>query len=172
MGTDKALLQVAGQALWQRQHALLQAAGAHEVLVSARPDQTWSDGLRVVTDAAPDCGPLGGIVAGMRAARTNHLLVVAVDLPNLPLTWLQELIATASETHGAIGRWPDGKFEPLAALYPLRLLAPFAAALAARELALQSLVKTAVQRAELGVIPIDGSCARDVANWNEPADIL
>lgn len=171
MGTDKALLTVDGQQLWRRQRARLLAAGASEVLISARAEQTWSAGLNVVHDATPDCGPLGGIVAGLRAACSDHLLVVAVDMPRLPLTWLQELVAAAGEQRGAVGRWPDGKFEPLAALYPRPLLAGFEAALAARQLSLQPLVAAAVDRGALRVIPLDASRQSDLANWNEPAQI-
>ncbi len=172
MTTDKALLQIEGRPLWQRQRDLLLAAGAAEVLISARHDQTWSAGLNIVTDPVPDCGPLGGIVAGLRAARTDLLLVVAVDLPHLPPTWLRELIDTAGENHGAIGRWPDGGFEPLAALFPRSLLDPFSADLAAHQLALQPLVAAAAQRGELRVITLDTARARELANWNEPSDMI
>lgn len=172
MGTDKALLEHEGQPLWRRQHALLRAAGASEVLISARDDQAWSAGLPVVHDATPDCGPLSGIIAGLRAARTDHLLVVAVDLPRLPLAWLHALIAAAGHAHGAVGRWPEGKFEPLAALYPRTLLAPFADALAAGRLSLQPLAAAAAQRGDLRIIALEASRRRDLANWNEPTDLL
>lgn len=168
MGTDKALLTVDGQQLWRRQRARLLAAGAREVLISAREDQSWSAGLPVVRDAAPDCGPLGGIVAGLRAAQAEHLLVVAVDLPQLSIAWLQQLIAHADRASGAVGRWAGGHFEPLAAIYPRQVLEDFAAALEARQLALQPLVAHAVQRGHLRAITLEAGRKGEFANWNEP----
>jgi molybdopterin-guanine dinucleotide biosynthesis protein A len=168
MGTDKALLEIDGERLWQRQRDLLTTAGAREVLISARAEQTWSTGLTVVRDDAPDCGPLGGIVAGLRAAQTDHLLVVAVDLPRLSLTWLRELIAAADEQCGAVGRWAGGHFEPLAAIYPRRVLADFSAALATRQLALQPLIAHAVQRGHLRAITLYAKRQDELANWNAP----
>jgi molybdopterin-guanine dinucleotide biosynthesis protein A len=168
MGVDKALLEVAGQPLWQRQRDLLLAAGVEDVLISARPDQGWSAGLPVVHDAAPDHSPLGGIVAGLGAARADRLFVLAVDLPRLSPSWLEELWAAATVAGGAVGRWPEGHFEPLAALYPRGVLAEFSAALAARRLALQPLLAQAVAHGHLRVIPLTAARRDDFTNWNEP----
>ena len=44
MGRDKALLACDGAPLWRRQRDLLAQAGAAEILLSARPEQTWAAG--------------------------------------------------------------------------------------------------------------------------------
>ena len=51
MGSDKALLEFAGVALWRRQHAMLRQAGAAEIFISAREEQLWAQGEHVVRDA-------------------------------------------------------------------------------------------------------------------------
>ena len=67
MGSDKALLEFAGVALWRRQHAMLRQAGAAEIFISAREEQLWAQGEHVVRDAVAGGGPLGA----KRARRTH-----------------------------------------------------------------------------------------------------
>jgi len=42
MGRDKALLEVDGRPLWQRQREVLQGLGAAELFLSVRPEQEWA----------------------------------------------------------------------------------------------------------------------------------
>ena len=88
MGTDKALLPVDGMALWQRQWAVLARTRASEIILSVRPEQTWAPaGVNVVRDALADAGPLGGIAAALEKMRQTHLIVLAVDLPQMQPVW-------------------------------------------------------------------------------------
>ena len=170
MGRDKALLRLRGRPLWRRQRDLLRAAGAGELLLSARPGQRWA--LRaggftaIVRDPVPDGGPLAGIVAALAAAAHDRVAVLAIDLPNLPARWLAELAASASESRGVVGR--RGRFlEPLAAVYPRTMLPLARAALARGDLALQPLLHAAVTAGLLRVRRITAAEAPWFKNWNE-----
>lgn len=106
-GVDKRELVVGGRTIFERQCEVL-APRVAEVIVSARHPVP---GYRVVSDALPDGGPLAGIAAGLAAARTPWLLVVAGDMPYLAGALLDALLAAPGAEHdGAgirIGGWPE-----------------------------------------------------------------
>jgi len=169
MGRDKALLLVDGQPLWARQVAILREAGAEEILISARPEQMWvPEGAIVVRDLVSDAGPLAGIAAALARCETSHLIVLAVDLPQMPAAWFRQLWVHCRPGVGAVGR--NGKFfEPLAAIYSRELLPLAQAALAAGNYSLQRLITQAGERFQ--VRDISAEEAPWFANWNEPGAV-
>lgn len=171
MRRDKALLEVAGRPLWQRQREVLARAGATAIFLSARADQIWAEVAAgfagVVRDASADSGPLGGIVAALERCGQSHLAVLAVDLPQMEPVWFVALLADCTPGSGVVGR--KGKwFEPLAAIYPRELLPLARAALERRELSLQKLLAAAVTQGVLHERPIFAAEAPLFTNWNEP----
>jgi molybdopterin-guanine dinucleotide biosynthesis protein A len=80
--------------------ALSEVAG--EVLVVRAPGASVPSTprgvhVRVVHDAEEAQGPLAGVLAGLRAAETELVLVAGGDMPNLVPAVLRELLRTASE---------------------------------------------------------------------------
>jgi molybdopterin-guanine dinucleotide biosynthesis protein A len=60
-------------------------------------------GARVVSDASDDFpGPLAGILAGLRTARTELLLCVPCDAPNVPFDLAQRLAGALDAAHADI----------------------------------------------------------------------
>lgn len=174
MGRDKALLEIDGVPLWQRQRDVLLHAGAAEIFLSARPDQAWARDAAgfaaVVHDALPDCGPLVGIAAGLERASHPALAVLAIDLPRMSAAWFGELLRSAViPGEGAVGRRHEF-FEPLAAVYPDEFKWLAWEALARGEYALQSLVARAVEKRLLRVREIVADEAGLFANWNRATD--
>jgi len=174
MGRDKALVEVEGVPLWRRQQAVLAAAGAAEILLSARPEQAWTRQAAgfagVVHDAMPDCGPLVGATAALERATHSWLAVLAIDLPALPAAWFAAGLAGCAPGVGAIGR-RDGRYEPLAAIYPREFKWLAWEALARGEYAFQAVAARAVTAGLLRVREIDATEAAWFANWNSPADL-
>src|SRR4051812_12445326 len=125
MGRDKALLEEEGELMWQRQLRVLVASGASEILLSARPDQEWSRHARgfaaVLHDASPDGGPISGITAALERASHPHVAVLAIDLPRMTPEWFSRLHRLCVASTGAVGK-KDGRFEPLAAIYPREMM--------------------------------------------------
>jgi len=51
-----------------------------ELLISGRPGAAYgAAGVRIVLDAMPDQGPLGGLAPLLTGTTTPHVLVLAVD---------------------------------------------------------------------------------------------
>ena len=171
MGRDKALLEVDGAPLWQRQRDVLAAAGATEIFLSARPDQAWTRQATgfaaVLHDALPDCGPLVGITAGIERASHPMLAVLAIDLPGMDAAWFRELWGLCAPRSGVVGRRGDF-FEPLAAIYPRDFKWSAWEALAKGEYALQALIARAVNEGLLRERAITAAEEVRFVNWNRP----
>ena len=171
MGTDKAALPhpASAQPLILRQLDLLRQLAPAELLVSARVGQSLpplpSDAIRLNDDG--QSGPLGGIVAGLDHMASSHLLVVAVDLPDLDLTPLHRMISSLQPHLGAVPQTPNG-LEPLIAIYPRFLRTPFTQALAAKKLGLRRLLQAPSIAPHFTRVTFD-PYPTAFRNWNTPA---
>ena len=82
MGKDKATLLFRRRPLWQIQFDLLRTLQPEEIFVSARIDPPWRPaGVQFVSDKPPSRGPLSGLSATLARISTDHLLVLAIDMP-------------------------------------------------------------------------------------------
>ena len=143
LGRDKALLAWSPEALGEgNSQTLLQYSIARlqcicrTVSVCANRSDLPFAGV-ILPDARPESGPLGGIVAALEYSSTDWNLMLAVDLPFLPVEVLQSLVAcayTRVKSRGAPSPSPsqmvacvlpqfDGLPQPLCGLYH-RALAP------------------------------------------------
>ena len=66
---------------------------AEVIVVGYRGERPLPDRARAVSDAIPDSGPLGGLCAGLEAARNEHAIALPVDMPFLSIELLESLIA-------------------------------------------------------------------------------
>lgn len=114
MGCDKAQLQLEGKSLLQWQVEKLQHLGMGEILISA-PDNVSFPGTRTVPDRYRNCGPIGGLQAGLAAATFDRCLVISVDCPLVLVQTLSEL-CSAHEEGVTILCHPGGE-EPLLGVY-------------------------------------------------------
>jgi len=168
MGTDKALLSVEGRALWERQWALLDELNVTQKFLSARPEQMWAPtNIEIVHDSIADAGPLAGIAAAMVRATTTHLIVLAVDLPQMQAEWFETLQDGCALDVGAVGK-RDGFYEPLAAIYPCSLREAAEQALRSEERSLQRFIAQAGSAMKSREITAEQ--AGLFANWNQPSD--
>jgi molybdopterin-guanine dinucleotide biosynthesis protein A len=77
-----------------------------------------------LSDAGPDAGPLGGIVAGLEQSATEWGFFLAVDTPLVPIDLLHALANAARKTSaGCVIPVAGGRRQPLCGLYR-RSLAP------------------------------------------------
>ncbi|SHF02979.1 molybdenum cofactor guanylyltransferase [Desulfofundulus australicus DSM 11792] len=81
MGFNKALIQFGPEKLLERVVALVKKAFTGVILVANEADKYAYLGLPVVGDIYPGRGPLAGIHAGLCAAPTPYIFVVACDMP-------------------------------------------------------------------------------------------
>ena len=88
---------------------------------------------RVVVDAYPDSGSLGGIFTGLSAASGDWGLVVACDMPFLDRRLLSHIL-DRRDGHDAVVPVLDGRPEPTHAAYSKACLPSIERRLRAREL--------------------------------------
>lgn len=100
MGTDKALVELAGRLLIQHSLDALREAGISAAIAGARP------GLReyapVIEDSKPGLGPLGGVCAALRSSTARWLVFISVDLPLIPASLIRVLLDRAQITESAV----------------------------------------------------------------------
>lgn len=130
MGQDKSLLDVSGLPLIARIADQLQPRFC-EVLVSANDSAKYRFlGLPIIPDPEPGLGPLAGILAGLRAARHDRILAVACDIPVLDPDFLDHLLELSEGADVVMPRSPDGRHEPMVAVYHRRVIPRIEAVLA------------------------------------------
>jgi molybdopterin-guanine dinucleotide biosynthesis protein A len=130
MGTDKALLELAGQTLLPRTLALANTVSEDVRIVGAH--EKFEEFAPVVEDKYANRGPLGGIHAALASTNSDSNLILAVDLPFLEKRFLVHLLAEA-RTSGAVVTVPRaaGGLQPLCAVYKRKFAALAEQALAA-----------------------------------------
>ena len=96
-----------------------------------------------IMDLRPQCGPLGGIHAGLVQIDTPWLLVAACDIPFIqPSDFAKLLEARSSEVDLVVAR-ASGRLHPTCACYNKRLLQRVEAQIDAGECALHALLDAA-----------------------------
>ena len=98
--------------------------------------------VHLVRDARRVQTPVVGLLAGAAALRSPYVAALACDLPLLRPPLLARLFQYARGRDAAIPRWPDGRIEPLVAVYRREaLLVAAREALRARTYANQDVVR-------------------------------
>ncbi len=154
MKADKAGLPVGGTTLLG--HVVGQVAPYFgEVIISVSPGQklvrpkNLRSGMAIAEDGTPGLGPIGGILAGLKAARNEACTVIACDIPDIDIPLLRRIARAADGFDIAVPVGPSGLHEPLFAVYG-RSVVPHIEALLARGersiLPLYGLSRTAVVR--------------------------
>ncbi len=100
MGRDKAGLAFRGRSLLDHMLDLLAQGGSDSCVVSG-----LYPGYRCIRDAAPDGGPIAGILAVAEALPGRRLLFVPIDMPLLDPRLIRRLLTEAP--HAACVRFAD-----------------------------------------------------------------
>jgi molybdenum cofactor guanylyltransferase len=171
MGHEKATLVFRGKPLWQTQIECLEKVQPAEILLSARSDPGWRPShIRFVGDVAPSRGPLSGLAAALTAARTPHLLALAIDMPFMTAKYLR-LLCDALESGCGVIPMIDNRAEPLAAIYPAEADVDLAAALRGHDFSMQSLAVSLVAAGKLRAVAVAQHERLFFRNFNEPGDV-
>jgi len=178
MGRPKALARVRGVPLVCRV-ASTASEVAGEVVVASRGALAVDvarvlPGLRVVRDRHRVRTPLVGLLAGAEALDCSYVAALPCDLPFVRPLLLERLFRAAEGRDAAIPRWPDGRIEPLVAVYRRDALVVAArASLAAEERSLLAMIRR-LDRARF--VPIEALRSADAAlvsfvNVNTPGEL-
>jgi molybdopterin-guanine dinucleotide biosynthesis protein A len=172
MGRDKATLRIQGEPLWSRQLALLKKLEPKALWVSARTPPAWlPPNVEVLLDEPPSRGPLSGIARALERIETTHLLVLAIDLPEMSSAHLQKLAGFAKPGRGVIPA-TSRHFEPLAAIYPKAAAAAAAHSLLDGKLALQAFARVLLEAELVTEYRLTTEERALYLNVNTPSDLL
>ncbi len=118
LGLDKALLRFGGAPLLKIVVDRISQVCEDVVVAVDRPAryQALRLSAKLVADAAPGLGPISGLQSGLQACDTEHILVVACDLPFLNVELLR-FIADLPRSYQALVPRSEGRWQPLCAIY-------------------------------------------------------
>lgn len=122
-GADKAALPIGPERIIDRELAALSGVADDIRIVAGDADRYADLGVRVIADAIPDAGPLGGIYTALLDARRDRVLVLACDLPFVTRELLSQIAAAGDERDDAVIPRSRRGLEPLCAWYHRRAAA-------------------------------------------------
>ncbi len=164
-GADKGLLPFEERTLVEHAIERLAPQVATLMISANRNRERYAAlGWPVVADGGTDFdGPLAGMLAGLRAARTGWLATVACDAPRFPSDLVARLVAGRGAAPAAVAALA-GRPQPVFCLLHRSLAAPLAAALAAGQRA------TGAWLASVGAEPVPFADPQAFANLNTAQD--
>jgi len=123
MGRDKALMAYGDHTLAEHVARVVERACGSVVLVGC-PERYRALSYPAIEDVLPEQGPLGGIQTALSASSAEWNLVVACDMPLITEVLLESLLEAAGQCAGdcIVPVSPDGRLQPLCALYRRRCL--------------------------------------------------
>jgi molybdopterin-guanine dinucleotide biosynthesis protein A len=161
-GEPKALLELGGRRIIERVVAAVAGAVDDLLIVTNTPGLYAFLGLRMVPDAVPGGGSLGGIYSGLRAAGGAPAFTVACDMPFLHPDVVRLVVGRAGQGDVVIPR-VGAQLETMHAVYGRGCLAPMEEQLRAGQLRIAGFFE------RVNVVEID---AREVARIADPAVVF
>jgi molybdopterin-guanine dinucleotide biosynthesis protein A len=172
MGQPKALLDCMGEPLWRVQMRKLRSLHPVELFLSVPRNLSLPNGpWEILYDQESGLGPLSGLHAALKNMKGQWLVVLAIDLPDMTTTFLQN-IYHASLTKGC-GMVPqlDGVYEGLAAIYPRSLADLCEKHLVSDDRSLQRFARQAMTEGFISHYSITQESRSLFRNVNRPADL-
>jgi molybdopterin-guanine dinucleotide biosynthesis protein A len=137
MGRDKALLPWNSGVL-AHEIAIRVSAAAGSATLVGDPALYGSLGFPCIPDVRPGLGPLAGLETALTATLALRNLVIACDMPDLPLHHLRTLLDTSGDC--IVTEDATGQLHPLCAVYHARCLPAVRESLDRHDLKLLDLV--------------------------------
>ncbi len=169
MGTDKGLMNFNGKPLIQYSIDLLSTFCA-ETIISANDAAYEQFGLLIVKDEYPNCGPISGLHAALKASNYEWNLVVGCDTPFLQPELLENLLREKEGYEAVIPTHQHGT-EPLIGLYHKSLASFFEKKILEKHYIIQKALKECNTK-YLHVDPILTKYPKLFCNLNSQTDII
>jgi molybdopterin-guanine dinucleotide biosynthesis protein A len=168
MGTDKSQLLLEDQTFVERIGASLLTVTDTIRLVGSSEISSFAS----VADVYPQWGALGGLHAALTACEREWAIVVACDLPFVTSELFRSLAALRADHDAVVPMQPDGRPQPLAALYRANPCAARATELieAGRRRPLDLLEAVRTRWVDFAEIANLDQAERFFVNINTPAD--
>jgi molybdopterin-guanine dinucleotide biosynthesis protein A len=156
MGEDKAAMMFEGAPLLTRVARRLSRAVDELLVIGPQSLASLAPHVRVVEDALPALGPLGGLYTALTATTGACVFLVACDMPFIRPGLVRAMLAFAETRCDAdvVALEANGRIQPLHAVYSRECLPAVERALNARDHSLHALL------AQLAVVTIDTDTVR------------
>jgi molybdopterin-guanine dinucleotide biosynthesis protein A len=116
MGQDKALISLGGKRLIEHVIDRLQDLSDDLFITTNQPQALEDLNLRLVPDQIPGQGAIFGLQTALKAARYEHVLVVACDMPFIQRKLIEHLLSLVDHADVIIPEL-EGNLEPMLAVY-------------------------------------------------------
>ena len=133
MKTDKAFLKFSGETFLERAVSALAPACREQVKIVINVNQKAKfeesfPSFDFVFDLFPERGALGGIHAALKKCETEYAMILACDLPLVTKDAIEVLANIAlnspENTAAVVPKQPDGRIQPLCAVYKIKSCLP------------------------------------------------
>jgi len=124
MGRDKMLVPFANETFIGRTVNALRRVAAEVIIASNHTGKYNIDGVREVADVYPGTGPLGGLHAGLLAAKYDDVFAVAGDMPFFAGELAVYLVNRRGAGYDVVAPRIGGRWEPLCAVYSRACIGP------------------------------------------------
>jgi molybdenum cofactor guanylyltransferase len=131
MGRDKSLLPIDGRPMIEHVYRQLEPHFRRILVSASDPDKYAFLGLEVIPDKMPDQGPLMGIASALEASDNDLNLVVACDIPEIDIGFVQDMFRQADGFDAVVPVGEGSLAEPLFAVYRKSVLGSALEALSA-----------------------------------------
>jgi len=174
MGEDKRYLLIGERTLLERSLEILQSVFQQVVIVIAQDSGPLENvACPVIRDLIPGCGSLGGLYTGLKQASTEHVFVVACDMPFLNPLVIRHFVNLRMQADIVMAKLSNG-LHPMHAVYAKPCLPFLEQMIAARNLKIQDLAGQSALRVRFvtasDLASLDPT-ARSFHNVNTPADL-
>jgi len=173
MGQDKRFLRIGDKTLIECSLGVLRSLFQTVLIVIAQDSDPLDAEVPVLRDLVPNCGSMGGLYTGLRQAATDHVFVVACDMPFLHPSVVHHLVSLRAGADIVMAEGPHG-LHPTHALYGRPCLPVLEELIRTQRIKIQDMVKhpalrvRLVTQAELSPVDPEG---RSFFNINCPSDL-
>lgn len=159
MGFDKQFLKIDKRRLMDSIISKLEKEFNEIIIVTNKPEHYIGLGHKITVDILKEKGPLGGIHAGLKVSSSKYALVMACDMPNVNLDYINYM-KDYVKGHGATTRYRDW-IEPFSSFYSRDIIPYIESYLKTRKRSINHLLQ------ELDITYIEEEKAREFSpNWD------
>ncbi len=173
MGEDKRFILVGQETLFDRSLTVLRELFEEVCVVIAQDTPPLQTEVPVVRDLISHCGSLGGLYTGLRLAKTQHIFVVACDMPFLNPDVVRHMVQLKNSADIVISRWAT-RLQPTHAVYGRNCLPVIEEMMTLQNRKIHSMIDHPALRVcvvpEAKIRQIDPN-GRSMFNINTPSDL-
>lgn len=142
MGFDKQFLKVNERRLMDSLINKLKKHFVEIIIVTNKPESYIGLSHRITKDILIDKGPLGGIHAGLRISCSKYAFVVACDMPNINMDYINYMKETLMDynTQGCVTKFGDW-IEPFSSFYSIDIVDDIESYLKTHKRSINDLIK-------------------------------